>query len=55
MITVITHLTYQTLIEMTNDFKCVAEIEIRGTNNLIQNQDHLDNIADDPDSNIKIL
>ena len=49
------HLTYQTLIEMTNDFKCVAEIRIQGTDDLTNIQDHLDNIADDPESNIKDL
>ena len=45
----------QILIEMTKDFKCVAEIRIQGTNNLTNIQDHLEIHPDDPESNIKPL
>lgn len=42
----------QILIEMTNDFKCVAEIRIQGTDDLTNIQDHLEIHPDDPESNI---
>jgi len=45
----------QILIEMTNDFKCVAESGILGTSNSTHIQDHLEIHPDDPESNIRPL
>jgi len=45
----------QILTEMANDFKCVAEIRIQGTDDLTNIQDHLEIHPDDPESNIKPL